>query len=367
MNIIATSEWLRSTNKAGVEKRWRCVVLSDGNKAYTQTMWYHITKDGSKSVVQESEPYYAKPTNVGRANERSSEDQAYSEWESIVKKQRDSGYHADGEAVANKPAPMLAHKFRDHAHKLSWPVYVQPKLNGMRMTMTNGVGMSRGNKEIIPDVIQHLVCDECEWTLDGELILPGNQLLQETMKAAKKYRPGLSDQLEYWVYDVIDSENGYDVRRNAIEAEVNMAPDNVKLVPTYIAHNESDVMKYHTEFVSAGYEGTMIRDSHTPYEVGKRSYSLLKLKDFTDGEYRIIDVIDGGGIDTGLAIFVVETGDGSVFNCRPEGSQENRAQLFSERQELVGKYLTVRYFELSKDGIPIFPVGVGIRDEEEFK
>jgi hypothetical protein len=33
---------------------------------------------------------------------------------------------------------------------------------------------------------------------------------------------------------------------------------------------------------------------------------------------------------------------------------------------LVGKYLTVRYQELSKDGIPIFPVGVSIREWGEF-
>jgi hypothetical protein len=62
----------------------------------------------------------------------------------------------------------------------------------------------------------------------------------------------------------------------------------------------------------------------------------------------------------------LETDSGERFNCRPEGSQENRADLFKNRRELVGKYLTVRYFELSKDGIPLFPVGVGVRDLGDF-
>jgi len=110
----------------------------------------------------------------------------------------------------------------------------------------------------------------------------------------------------------------------------------------------------------------MIRNPSMAYEIGKRSYSLLKLKDFVDAEYRIFDIIDGGGSDAGLAIFILETDDGSRFNCRPEGTQSNRAELYINRKELVGKFLTVRYQELSRDGIPIFPVGVSIRDHGEF-
>jgi DNA ligase-1 len=92
----------------------------------------------------------------------------------------------------------------------------------------------------------------------------------------------------------------------------------------------------------------------------------LKLKDFQDAEYRICAVIDGAGSDRDLAIFVLDNGHGLQFNCRPEGSQENRADLYKNREKLIGKYLTVRYFELSKDKVPIFPVGVGIREYGEF-
>ena len=91
-----------------------------------------------------------------------------------------------------------------------------------------------------------------------------------------------------------------------------------------------------------------------------------KLKDFQDAEYRIVGIIDGDGSDRGLAIFQLDNGNGQIFNCRPEGSQENRADLFENRKKLIGKYLTVRFFELSKDNIPIFPVGVSVRDWGEF-
>jgi DNA ligase-1 len=186
------------------------------------------------------------------------------------------------------------------------------------------------------------------------------------MKAIKKYRPELSPELLYHVYDIVDNTRTFEERNDLIKVLSPFFPSNVVTVPTYICHNETDVIKYHTIFTKAGYEGTMIRDPQMGYEIGKRSYSLLKLKDFVDAEYQIVDVVDGAGSDVGLAIFELETTDGQRFNCRPEGTQENRADLYKNRKKLIGLYMTVRYQELSRDGIPIFPVGVAIREWGEF-
>ncbi len=367
MDMVKSSDWLISENKAGMEKFWRLHILCDDNESYyTQTEWYQITKTGRATETQFSEPYYCAPTNVGRSNERNSEAQAEFEFEAMLKKQIDRGFHYHGEKPKTRPMPMLAHKFADHKGKMDFPVYVQPKLNGMRMLFDGENGWSRGNKEVIPEVIQHLKFDTMGYILDGELMLPNNVLLQESMKAIKKYRPELSSQLLYHVYDIVDDSMPFSQRHEIIQDLVANAPENVKIVKTVRAHDESQVAHLHQLFVKDGYEGTMIRDANMKYEIGKRSYSLLKLKDFVDAEYRIVNVVDGDGSDVGLAIFELETDSGERFNCRPEGSQENRADLFKNRRELVGKYLTVRYQELSKDGIPIFPVGVSIREWGEF-
>ncbi len=261
---------------------------------------------------------------------------------------------------------MLAHKFTDHKGKVEFPVFVQPKLNGMRMLFDGEKGWSRGNKEIIPEVIQHLKFDTGGYTLDGELMLPDNQLLQESMKAIKKYRADLSPELIYHVYDIVDDTLSYEERAKIIWELWLKFPSNVKVVAMIKANDEIEVMKWHKSYTKDGYEGTMIRNPKMKYEIGKRSYSLLKLKDFVDAEYKIVDVVDGAGSDVGLAIFELETDAGNRFNCRPEGTQSSRAELFNARKELVGKFLTVRYQELSKDGIPIFPVGVSIREWGEF-
>jgi len=366
MKIIKSSDWLISENKNGGEKFWRLHIVKDGSDYYTQTEWYQISKTGRETKKQTSEPYFAEPTNVGRSNERNSQEQAEFEYDAVIKKQKDKGFRAKGERKNVRPMPMLAHKFTDHKKKVEFPIYVQPKLNGMRMLFDGENGWSRGNKEVIPEVIQHLKFDTGGHILDGELMLPNNVLLQESMTAIKKYRPELSPKLLYHVYDIVDSDLPYSARHELIREICANAPKNVVRVPTWEAFTESDVLVWHKSFTRDGFEGTMIRNPEMGYEIGKRSYSLLKLKDFVDAEYRIVDVIDGDGSDVGLAIFELETDSGQRFNCRPEGSQENRADLFKNRRSLIGKYLTVRYQELSKDGVPIFPVGVSIREWGEF-
>lgn len=366
MKTVKTSDWYISENKNGGAKYWRLHILALGGDYYTQTEWYQISKTGRETKRQTSEAYYAEPTNVGRANERDSKAQAEFEYDAIINKQRDKGYRLPSENTQSRPMPMLAHKFTDHKGKVEFPVYVQPKLNGMRMLFDGKNGWSRGNKEVIPEVIQHLQFDTGGYILDGELMLPDNVLLQESMKAIKKYRPELSPKLLYHIYDIVDDSLSFDERGAIIKELSRKWPTNIKSVPTYSVKDETQVMQWHNAFTKDGYEGTMIRNPVMKYEIGKRSYSLLKLKDFVDAEYKIVEIIEGEGSDKGLAIFVLDAGNGQTFNCRPEGTQENRAELFKNRKKLINEFMTVRYQELSKDNIPIFPVGVAIRSWGEF-
>ena len=46
------------------------------------------------------------------------------------------------------------------------------------------------------------------------------------------------------------------------------------------------------------------------------------------------------------------------------GTREQRKEMFENGKNYIGKLLTVRFQEWSKDKIPRFPVGVQIRDYE---
>jgi len=368
MKIIVSSSVLASKTRVGKDKYWQAHVVTDGKAWYTQTSYWQVNKAGEKSVTQWSDPYEATPKNVGRANETSAEEQARSEFDSMVTKQRDKGYTEPGTKTTIRPLPMLAQKFSERGTKMQWPVLVQPKYNGQRMLFDGKDGWSRGGKDIIPECIQHIASSfpAISDTIDGELILPGNVLLQETMKATKKYVPGVSEKLMYRVYDVVLPDMPFSQRYEVLKEYVKNCGGSVVLAPTYLAHDVAEVMAYHKQFIAEGYEGTMVRDDSEGYTIGQRSNQLQKYKDFVDAEFEIVAVVEGDGRFKGAAVFVCDNGHGVSFNCTPEGSMDYRRELFTNRDKYIGKFLTIRYQELSKLKIPLFPVGIDIRDVEDF-
>ena len=366
--IVNKSPTLVSTTKKGLKKYWFAEILQSDKKVYLSTTYWQELADGGHSVKQTSAPYEVTPKNVGRANETSAEAQAQLELTSLIKKQRDKGYAPEGEEASDIPRPMLAHKFADRSHNIQWPAAVQPKLNGMRMLFDGETGWTRGGKTMIPEVIQHLTFNTKGVILDGELILPGNVLLQETMSAAKKFRPDVSPLLLYKVYDIVDDELTFKERFAQLQLTLSRhgVPKNIEIVPTIMLESEDELPAFHKRQVSQGYEGAMVRDLDSLYIQGDRSEYLLKYKMFQDAEFKIVDVLEGEGSDKGLAIFECVTKDGGIFKCRPEGTQEYRRKLWNNRKALVGKWLTVKFAELTKDKIPQFPVGIEVRDKGEF-
>ena len=108
----------------------------------------------------------------------------------------------------------------------------------------------------------------------------------------------------------------------------------------------------------------MVRNLTGAYAIGKRSANLQKVKTFLDGEYPIVGFTQGTGGETGCVIWECQTPDGQTFRVRPRGTQEDRKVLFQNGSDYIGQQLTVRYQELTDDGVPRFPVGIAIRDYE---
>ncbi len=135
-------------------------------------------------------------------------------------------------------------------------------------------------------------------------------------------------------------------------------------VPTRPVETEADFFNWHTHWVAEGYEGSMIRNINGLYVPDYRSADLQKHKDFIDEEFEIVGGKEGEGKDEGTVIFKCITHDGKTFDPRPKGSWELRHKYWNDLPSLIGKQLTVRYQNLSDDGIPIFPVGIVVRNYE---
>lgn len=108
----------------------------------------------------------------------------------------------------------------------------------------------------------------------------------------------------------------------------------------------------------------MYRNPTMPYE-HKRSSGLLKVKDFKDEEFKIVDVEEGSGKLMGrVGAFYCELKDGRTFKAKPMGTLEHVKDLWKNRKSCLGKMATVKYQNLTPDGVPRFPVLKCIRDYE---
>ena len=74
--------------------------------------------------------------------------------------------------------------------------------------------------------------------------------------------------------------------------------------------------------------------------------------------------MSGTGLEKGCVIWICETKEKKRFSVRPVGTFEERRKLFLKAKSFIGKFLTVKYQELSDYNIPVFGVGIGIRDYE---
>ena len=139
--------------------------------------------------------------------------------------------------------------------------------------------------------------------------------------------------------------------------------DCLVLVETTEIHGREQLDRCYEDYVDAGYEGQMIR-LDGPYE-NKRSPRLLKRKDFIDEEYKILGYEEGKGNRAGtIKHFQFQSKTGKPFNSNVKGTFEYLADLLQNAKSLIGKKATVKYFNLTPDGVPRFPYVIAIRDYE---
>ena len=335
----------------------RVLTISTSNGELTQESGLL----GGKLVSRTS---ISKPKNIGKSKETNSQQQAISEAESKLTAKLEEGYFNTIEEAQSEVVilPMLAKSFGKEAKKVDWTnAYVQPKLDGMRCLKNNDKMVSRKNKVI--DTLPHIseinlpVID----LLDGELYAHGLSF-QENMKIIKKNRPE-SINVKYHVYDMVLPNltflGRYTILKSLVENQ-----DHIKLVPLFKVNSLEEVQKYHSEFLSEGYEGTMIRWGNEGYKVNGRSSNLLKYKDFIDETYTVIDVVPSDkNPEQGVVHCegVDNSGHKITFGCGMKFSHSDREEILNNKDKYIGQVAEVRFFEFTDDGLPRFPVCVGFR------
>lgn len=312
--------------------------------------------------------------NIGKANETSLEQQAQLEAAAMYKFKLDRKYSETPEA-AEEPLrlPMLAKDLNKIKSPIVFPVDVQPKLDGVRCLAywenDEIVLLSRGGK---PYFIPHISAALKKFlpknvTFDGE-IYRHDLTFQQVVTLVKKNVED-SGLLQYHVYDCILDDNEGEPwihRRSRLAYILNeyahVREDCIRLVQTVTVKSREELDKQYAALVGDNYEGAIIRLHDGAYLYGFRSAALLKLKSFMDKEYKIVDAYEGVGRFKGCVTWVCDVGDGRRFSVCPKGTLEEKAQWWNEREAHINiSWLKVQFFELTDDGIPRFPVGIGFR------
>jgi len=214
-----------------------------------------------------------------------------------------------------------------------------------------------------------------ELILDGELYADkfANDF-NKIVSLVKRTKPTDADlkeskkNIQYWIYDLphSDIQFGYRCERlNELFENYNVFNKHCVEVETQICNDEDEVMGLYEEYVDNGFEGQMLR-TNGKYE-NKRSKFLMKHKSFVDEEYTILDIVEGEGNRTGTAGYMVfETIEGKPFKSNVKGTWDETAEMLKSKKKLIGKQATIKYFNLTPDGIPRFPYVINI-DRNEYE
>ena len=288
--------------------------------------------------------------------------------------------------------PMLAHKYDDKRVDWSQPVYIQPKLDGVRclikrvsdfpgqenLASFSVKAYSRTGKEFknikhILDSLKPFFFNQPDVILDGELY--NHDLkddFEKIISLVRKQKPTDEQRLDaknltqFHCYDYFDGVQ-YDSYKTRMNNLVNSDIYSycIKYVPAKLVDSYNYARTLHKEYLAAGYEGSIIRLDGL-YKHG-RSYDLMKFKDFSDTEATIIGYELGKGKRTGtLGKFIMLDDEGVQFGCPPgKGyTYKDLASMLVEIDTYIGKRATFTYFQKTQAGSYRHPLFKCIRNYE---
>ena len=315
-------------------------------------------------------------------------------------------------AIGDKYFPMLAKRYDEYIkkHKLDWPIYVQPKLDGMRClaylrtnknpSVDDVIIYTRKKKDYPHNEFNDAIRKELlpvlrdlygKGSAAGESIYIDGELYNHYVKLQNinhyvrtedlKEEVAADKQIQYWIYDAFYPSAA---KTMAFEARVKLLDQIGKLVSksailhiteTRLVKTEKELNVQYAKYIKDDYEGMMIRNRAGIYATsakgatGLRSKDLLKKKEVFSDEYEVVGWTQGAaGKEIGAIIWICQTEAGKRFNVTPNMDYEERYRIYRECQkDFAGKYanrmLTVEYRGLSEDKVPQHAKGISFRDE----
>lgn len=289
--------------------------------------------------------------------------------------------------------PMLLFQKNPSITDLSFPLYVLPKLDGIRCLITSQGAVSRTLKAIPNEYISTLLATS-PLGLDGELIVgcPTAKDVYRTTNSGVMSTDG-KPEFKYYVFDLWNSDSPYWRRQQELIASLKKdTPDVIEYLNPLIAQNSKDLERFEASFLEEGYEGIIIRNPSGMYKQGRttlKENNAFKLKRFEDSEATVVGIIpefhnanelkrDATGKiqrSTHAAGLVAKESMGALLVYDPKFDEtfqigtgftkEDRLWWWKHGQDFAKKkgLVTYKYFPVGVKEKPRHPVFKGIRSK----
>jgi DNA ligase-1 len=293
----------------------------------------------------------------------------------------------------NIEKPMLAVAIED-LETLKLPVLASPKLDGIRCIKVGGKALSRKFKPIPNHHIRNWIEANLPDGIDGEIMSPGvkfNDL--QSLVMSEEGTPAFTYNAFDYVHPASVGQLPFYQRYQNLQrivSEVNK-PELV-LVEHTVVESIGQLQRIEEKTVAAGFEGVMVRSFDGPYKFGRSTLKeqyLLKIKRFYDSEAVINGMTEQmhndnvaekselgytkrshkkeGMVPAGIMgnLLVNDLGTGTGFEIGSGFTADERARLWHNQSEFLGKIVKYKYQELGPNGKPRFPVFLGFRDARD--
>lgn len=270
------------------------------------------------------------------------------------------------------------------------------KFDGVRALVKDGVLLSRTLKPIPNAYAQKLFAGLPEGT-DGELGVgdpTASDFYRRTVSAVMS-EDGEPKDLRFYVFDNFELILGFYQRSELLRKNMShWQYKNVIIVQQFFVNGPADVEKYAEQFVEEGYEGGILRHPDGMYKYGRctvKEANMLKVKTFLDAEATVTgsyeymhndneptksatghtersshkENLRPGNMLGGLEVVGLTAYEGQDFCIGTGFDHEQRAELWKEREKLVGRIVKFKYFPSGSKDRPRFPAFLGWRDERD--
>lgn len=276
--------------------------------------------------------------------------------------------------------------------KLVYPIYMSPKLDGIRVIVKDGQVLSRSGK-LIPNLfIQSLFKDY--HGIDGELIVGSPvhpNVFQITTSGVMSIEG--TPNIKLYAFDSWNAEGGIDERyTRLLYITKGSFTANIEIVPQTIINSKEELLKFEEDCLQTGYEGAIIRYPNAKYKNGRSTIkegALLKLKRFKDSEAIILGMeplfrnhneatknalghtersshtCNKVADDLLGALNVKDIHTGVEFSIGSGFTEEQRREIWNKQVELIGSIVKYKYFEIGVKNKPRFPIFLNFRDKRD--